>query len=70
MPIQPDEIEEGDRVEHMGREGVVRHVYPSGICWVDLLNGGAVSAPRGELKLIEKRRAPAPPQRDRFESDG
>ena len=62
MPIPPGEIEEGDRVEHMGREGIVRHVYPSGVCWVDFVGGGGgVSAPCEEFKLIEKKRAPAPP---------
>ena len=54
MSEQADRIRVGDRVKHEGREGYVRHVYPSGVCWVDFAKGGGVSAPMKDLELVER----------------
>ena len=66
MLNSPPAIEVGDRVTHLGREGYVHAVYPSGICWVDFIHiEGGVSAPMSELRLVEKRRPDESPEAGR-----
>ncbi len=66
MATPAPRIEVGDRVSHEGREGYVCHVYTSGICWVDFIVRGGVSAPMAQLKLIEKATYNPP----RYQGDG